>query len=154
MVKNDFFEKYTGENQWKIMMIQFIFIFDALYVTFNLILFSQISIKESIMVSLLSTLLLFMCNIFICIMFQVNILYYMMEENDYEHVKNRLVQFDYYIIVMFFVHFLLCFFLKSPFDIFLYNSMVFQLLLILINGYIHYENEIENNSNVITVQMV
>ena len=124
MVKNDFFEKYTGENQWKIMMIQFIFIFDALYVTFNLILFSQISIKESIMASLLSTLLLFMCNIFICIMFQVNILYYMMEENDYEHVKNRLIQFDYYIIVMFFVHFLLCFFLKSPF--FLYNSMVFQ----------------------------
>ena len=154
MVKNDFFEKYMGENQWKIMMIQFIFIFDALYVTFNLILFSQISIKESIMVSLLSTLLLFMCNIFICIMFQVNILYYMMEENDYEHVKNRLFQFDYYIIVMFFVHFLLCFFLKSPFDIFLYNSMVFQLLLILINGYIHYENEIENNSNVITVEMV
>lgn len=87
-------------------------------------------------------------------MFQVDIMYYMMEENDYEQVKNTVIKFDYYIIVMFSIHFILCFFLKSPFDIFLYNSMVFQLLLIIINGCIHYENEIENNSNVITMELV
>jgi hypothetical protein len=135
------------------MIIHFIFIFDALYVTLNLMLFSPVAVKEGIMLPLILTLLLFVFSIFFCILFQVDIVYYMMQENNYERVKSRLLQFDYFIMFMFLVNLLLCFFLRNPFDIFLYISIIFYVLLIFINGYLYYENE-DSSSPLITVEMV
>ena len=116
-------------------------------------LFSPVAVKEGIMLPLILTLLLFVFSIFFCILFQVDIVYYMMQENNYERVKSRLLQFDYFLMFMFLVNLLLCFFLRNPFDIFLYISIIFYVLLIFINGYLYYENE-DSSSPLITVEMV